>query len=248
MAGWSGRQASAKLRMVVLLGLGTIFFSTYILFSGPHFEPAAVPSPPLVDYESHPASLPPSSPPSSPSPNSTASKEPEQEERLPPMYPELKAAELTLPQHDEDLPFPEGKNARFIRFGNQMWGVGLNNQLFEMYVPSFTISEFLQILIGSLPACLTTRLLAVQSAHMSLHRSFGTPMSAMDTSPYHPARTTSYRLPQYAPPVSPYAPSSTPLHQVSPGPPVQRLPAPFRMLGTTGCVRRRNGSSLIRAK
>jgi len=50
----------------------------------------------------------------------------------PPLYPELKVAELALPQHNEDLPSPEGKNARFLRFSNQLSGVGLNNQLFEL--------------------------------------------------------------------------------------------------------------------
>jgi hypothetical protein len=50
----------------------------------------------------------------------------------PPLYPELRVAELALPQHNEDLPFPEGKNARFLRFSNQPPGAGLNNQLFEL--------------------------------------------------------------------------------------------------------------------
>jgi hypothetical protein len=53
---------------------------------------------------------------------------------LPPLYPELAAAELSLPQHDENLPFPEGKDGRFLRFGNQMSAVGLNNQLWEACV------------------------------------------------------------------------------------------------------------------
>lgn len=51
----------------------------------------------------------------------------------PPLYEDLAKAELSLPQHDAFLPAPEGRNGRFVRFENQMWGVGFNNQLFEMY-------------------------------------------------------------------------------------------------------------------
>ncbi|KZV98889.1 hypothetical protein EXIGLDRAFT_275066 [Exidia glandulosa HHB12029] len=41
------------------------------------------------------------------------------------------AMEKTLPQHDADLPPPEGRDGRFLRFRNQMWGVGFNNLLGE---------------------------------------------------------------------------------------------------------------------
>ncbi|KDQ16770.1 hypothetical protein BOTBODRAFT_186403 [Botryobasidium botryosum FD-172 SS1] len=51
---------------------------------------------------------------------------------LPPTYPELKVLESRLPQHNLSLPFPEGANGRYIRLENQMWGVGLNNQLEEV--------------------------------------------------------------------------------------------------------------------
>lgn len=76
------------------------------------------------------------------SPPATPQKPPVKDDdpdRLPPLYPELKVAELALPQHEEDLPYPEGRNAKFVRFGNQMWGVGLNNQLFEMSVGQIKI-------------------------------------------------------------------------------------------------------------
>ncbi|KAH7103435.1 hypothetical protein BKA62DRAFT_768849 [Auriculariales sp. MPI-PUGE-AT-0066] len=39
--------------------------------------------------------------------------------------------ERNLPQHNLDLPSPEGREGRYIRFRNQMWDVGLNNQLEE---------------------------------------------------------------------------------------------------------------------
>ncbi|KDQ16769.1 hypothetical protein BOTBODRAFT_30673 [Botryobasidium botryosum FD-172 SS1] len=55
---------------------------------------------------------------------------------LPPLYGELKVLESQLPQHNLSLPFPEGKNGRYIRFENQMWGVGLNNQLEEILILS----------------------------------------------------------------------------------------------------------------
>ena len=42
--------------------------------------------------------------------------------RMPPLYPELAEAEERLSQHNEDLPFPEGRHAKFLRFGNEMWG------------------------------------------------------------------------------------------------------------------------------
>ncbi|KAF8303084.1 hypothetical protein DL93DRAFT_2067052 [Clavulina sp. PMI_390] len=56
--------------------------------------------------------------------------------RLPPLYPEYDEEERKLPQHNEDAPFPDGRHARFIRFDNQIWGLGLNNQLFEILLNS----------------------------------------------------------------------------------------------------------------
>ncbi|KAF9506721.1 hypothetical protein BS47DRAFT_1321678 [Hydnum rufescens UP504] len=43
----------------------------------------------------------------------------------------LQDQERRLPQHNLDLPYPEGRSAKMLRFGNQMWGVGFNNQLQE---------------------------------------------------------------------------------------------------------------------
>jgi hypothetical protein len=39
-----------------------------------------------------------------------------------------------LPQHDVDLPFPEGKSGRYVYFRNQIQMLGWNNQLNEVYV------------------------------------------------------------------------------------------------------------------
>ena len=37
-----------------------------------------------------------------------------------------------LPQHDVDLPFPEGKTGRYVYFNNQIQQLGWNNQLNEV--------------------------------------------------------------------------------------------------------------------
>lgn len=124
MGAWSGRNASARSRTLVFIALGTFFLSTYVLFR-PHLrQETHVGVDPVQNHD-------PSTPTGS-AQSSQDDKHGKDAHSLPPMYPKLKVAELALPQHDESLPFPEGKNARFVRFGNQMWGVGLNNQLFEM--------------------------------------------------------------------------------------------------------------------
>ena len=120
MGTWSGRKASSRTRAFVFIALGTVLLSTYVLFRLQLRRTAHVGDPARNPL--------PSTPVQAPQPN----KDDKDADSLPPMYPELKVEELALPQHDEDLPFPEGKNAKFVRFGNQMWGVGLNNQLFEM--------------------------------------------------------------------------------------------------------------------
>ncbi|KAF8303085.1 hypothetical protein DL93DRAFT_2173140 [Clavulina sp. PMI_390] len=56
--------------------------------------------------------------------------------RLPPLYPQYAAEEVLLAQHNVSLSFPEGQDGRFIRFEDQMWGLGLNNQLFEILLNS----------------------------------------------------------------------------------------------------------------
>ena len=118
MGSWSGRNASARSRTLVFIALGTFLLGTYLLLH-----------PRMLRSGARLGQKPSKGTPAESAQNITADKH---ADKLPPMYPNLKIAELALPQHDEDLPFPEGKNARFVRFGNQMWGVGLNNQLFEM--------------------------------------------------------------------------------------------------------------------
>jgi hypothetical protein len=45
--------------------------------------------------------------------------------RLPPRFYEWHDREKQLPQHDPDLPYPQGREGRYIRFSNQVWGTFL---------------------------------------------------------------------------------------------------------------------------
>ncbi|KAF8312137.1 hypothetical protein DL93DRAFT_2229261 [Clavulina sp. PMI_390] len=56
---------------------------------------------------------------------------------LPPLYLDFVDSEEIRPQHNESLPFPEGQHGRFIRFGNQLWGVGVNEALQEVFINSY---------------------------------------------------------------------------------------------------------------
>ncbi|KAJ7166373.1 hypothetical protein C8R43DRAFT_877989 [Mycena crocata] len=49
----------------------------------------------------------------------------------PPTYETLRKWEADLPQHDLDLPFPEGRTGRYVKFSNQAKGLGWNNCLNE---------------------------------------------------------------------------------------------------------------------
>ncbi|KII83763.1 hypothetical protein PLICRDRAFT_440474 [Plicaturopsis crispa FD-325 SS-3] len=50
----------------------------------------------------------------------------------PPQYERLRAWEDALPQHDVDLPFPEGKDGRYVKFSSQVYALGWNNVLNEI--------------------------------------------------------------------------------------------------------------------
>ena len=50
----------------------------------------------------------------------------------PPTYKRLVEWESELPQHNLDLPFPEGRTGRYIIFKNQIRGLGWNNELNEV--------------------------------------------------------------------------------------------------------------------
>ena len=51
----------------------------------------------------------------------------------PPTYEKLWKWERDLPQHDLDLPFPEGRTGRYVLFKNQVQMLGWNNHMNEMY-------------------------------------------------------------------------------------------------------------------
>lgn len=46
-----------------------------------------------------------------------------------PKYEDVRELEENLPQHNLSLPFPEGQNGRYVRFSNQIQGLGWNNVL-----------------------------------------------------------------------------------------------------------------------
>jgi len=46
-------------------------------------------------------------------------------------FDEIFLKEALLPQHDLSAPYPEGRDGRFVRFSNQVWGLGWNNLLQE---------------------------------------------------------------------------------------------------------------------
>lgn len=50
----------------------------------------------------------------------------------PPKYGRLRQWEDNLPQHNLDLPFPEGRTGRYVRFSNQIAMLGWNNVLNEV--------------------------------------------------------------------------------------------------------------------
>jgi hypothetical protein len=53
-------------------------------------------------------------------------------ESNPPTYKRLKEWESDLPQHNLDLPFPEGRTGRYVLFKNQVQKLGWNNVLIEV--------------------------------------------------------------------------------------------------------------------
>lgn len=133
LSGWTPRKASSR-RSVILLPvvLGTFLLGTmlYQYNSGGTLLPnpfSSSSSSRIYEPFTPTGTWPPESPP-------IPKEIPTDDEghRYPPLYPDVKAVEYVLPQHDEELPFPEGMNARFVRFANEQPGVGFNNQLKEV--------------------------------------------------------------------------------------------------------------------
>jgi hypothetical protein len=57
----------------------------------------------------------------------------------PPNWDKLYKWEDDLPQHNVDLPFPEGNEGRYVYFANHIHGLGWNNVLNEMCAFLFTL-------------------------------------------------------------------------------------------------------------
>ncbi|KAF9485790.1 hypothetical protein BDN70DRAFT_870675 [Pholiota conissans] len=55
----------------------------------------------------------------------------------PPSYRDIRKLEQSLPQHNLDLPFPEGRNGRYVRFSCQIQQLGWNNVLNELLMNNF---------------------------------------------------------------------------------------------------------------
>ena len=50
----------------------------------------------------------------------------------PPTYARFTNMEKALPQHNLDLPYPEGRTGRYVKFSNQIKALGWNNVMNEM--------------------------------------------------------------------------------------------------------------------
>ncbi|TFY73193.1 hypothetical protein EWM64_g10819, partial [Hericium alpestre] len=55
---------------------------------------------------------------------------------VPPSYSEIREFERRLPQHNISLSLPEGRQGKFLRFPDHLWGHGLNNVLQEILLQS----------------------------------------------------------------------------------------------------------------
>ena len=91
---------------------------------------------------------------------------------IPPSYESIREYERRLPQHDLSLPSPEGPEGRYLRFGNGIWGHGLNNVLQEVYV----FSSHFSVVHIPLQSCLIHDFAfdSLLHSHLSnlLHRSY----------------------------------------------------------------------------
>ncbi|KAI0082141.1 hypothetical protein K474DRAFT_1634064 [Panus rudis PR-1116 ss-1] len=59
------------------------------------------------------------------------------DESLPPLYEQYHQEELGLPQHNPDLPFPEGREGRYVFIANHVYGLGWGNAMQQVLLDSF---------------------------------------------------------------------------------------------------------------
>lgn len=57
--------------------------------------------------------------------------------RLPPLYRKYRLRELALPQHNLDLPHPEGKSGKYIWISGHVRGMSHDNQTTRPLIPAF---------------------------------------------------------------------------------------------------------------
>ncbi|KAJ7158781.1 hypothetical protein C8R46DRAFT_1110272 [Mycena filopes] len=101
--------AASRLNQFFVAAVVLFFLFTTLRFSGSHDEIIVEPLP------------------EEPVPTLPPKKEPG-----PPTYEALWKFEQNLPQHNLDLPFPEGKTGRYVKFSNQAARLGWNNCLNEI--------------------------------------------------------------------------------------------------------------------
>lgn len=99
----------------------------------------------------------------------------------PPTYDEILWAEYNLPQHNLSLPYPEGRTGRYIKFSNQIKGLGWNNVLNEMYAHS-ALSNSSDVCL-SLAACSAAIWPGVRTVHMYSKTTSGILTTTHGTSP-----------------------------------------------------------------
>jgi hypothetical protein len=67
----------------------------------------------------------------------------------PPTHDKIREYEKNLPQHNLDLPFPEGRTGRYVRFNLQPKGQGWNNILNEWCVKPLILLEYSELTPGT---------------------------------------------------------------------------------------------------
>lgn len=95
----------------------------------------------FVVLASHSSSIPPATVTTfAPNETKTVLPNPKTHWERPPTLAKLKQWERDLPQHNLNLPFPEGKSGRYVKFSNQVQRLGWNNAFNEMYAASILTS------------------------------------------------------------------------------------------------------------
>ncbi|KAH9947084.1 hypothetical protein B0H21DRAFT_740272 [Amylocystis lapponica] len=63
--------------------------------------------------------------------------DPPEKHKLPPLYPEWHARELQLPQHNPNLPYPEGRYGKYLWIPNHVHASGWGNAMQELLMNAF---------------------------------------------------------------------------------------------------------------